>query len=103
MLLTPHFGQTWRDIRRRLTTRAQARGTNQRKPRSGTKASNPRCLQRFVRPRPDMCKAILDGIKPPIAADVKKLVMEWVASENTETLCRDPNIEPGQQPPKQAP
>src|SRR6266571_4010425 len=33
----------------RLTTRAQARGTNQREPRSGTEAAIPRCLQRFVR------------------------------------------------------
>jgi len=32
-----------------LTSRAQARGTNQRKPRSGTGTAIPRCLQRFVR------------------------------------------------------
>src|SRR5205814_7004992 len=30
-----------------LTTRAQARGTNQREPRSGTETAIPRCLQRF--------------------------------------------------------
>ncbi len=36
---------------RRLTIRAQARGTNQREPRSGTGCAIPRCLQRFVRPR----------------------------------------------------
>jgi integrase len=35
---------------RHLTSRAQARGTNQREPRSGTESANPRCLQRFVRP-----------------------------------------------------
>src|ERR1039458_1069631 len=34
---------------RRLTFRAQARGTNQREPRSGTGPAIPRCLQRFVR------------------------------------------------------
>ena len=33
-----------------LTSRAQARGTNQREPRSGTGPAIPRCLQRFVRP-----------------------------------------------------
>ena len=33
-----------------LTSRAQARGTNQREPRSGTGSAIPRCLQRFVRP-----------------------------------------------------
>jgi hypothetical protein len=32
----------------RLTSRAQARGTNQREPRSGTGTAIPRCLQRFV-------------------------------------------------------
>ena len=32
-----------------LTSRAQARGTNQREPRSGTGDAIPRCLQRFVR------------------------------------------------------
>ncbi len=31
-----------------LTSRAQARGTNQREPRSGTGTAIPRCLQRFV-------------------------------------------------------
>ncbi len=35
----------------RLTSRAQARGTNQRQPRSGTGPAIPRCLQRFVRRR----------------------------------------------------
>jgi hypothetical protein len=35
--------------RRGLTSRAQARGTNQREPRSGTGDAIPRCLQRFVR------------------------------------------------------
>src|ERR1019366_5101681 len=34
-----------------LTSRAQARGTNQREPRSGTESAIPRCLQRFVSPR----------------------------------------------------
>ena len=34
-----------------LTSRAQARGTNQREPRSGTGTAIPRCLQRFVRLR----------------------------------------------------
>ena len=32
-----------------LTSRAQARGTKQREPRSGTGTAIPRCLQRFVR------------------------------------------------------
>src|SRR6266480_655102 len=32
----------------RLTSRAQARGTNQREPRSGTESAIPRCLQRIV-------------------------------------------------------
>ena len=34
-----------------LTSRAQARGTKNREPRSGTGPAIPRCLQRFVRPR----------------------------------------------------
>jgi hypothetical protein len=34
-----------------LTSRAQARGANQREPRSGTEGAIPRCLQRFVRPQ----------------------------------------------------
>src|SRR5205085_2442010 len=34
-----------------LTNQAQARGTNQREPRSGTEGATPRCLQRFVRSR----------------------------------------------------
>src|SRR2546426_8248262 len=33
----------------RLTSRAQARGTKRREPRSGTEDAIPRCLQRFVR------------------------------------------------------
>jgi hypothetical protein len=33
----------------RLTSRAQARGTNQRQPRSGTGPAIPRCLERFIR------------------------------------------------------
>src|SRR5208283_55302 len=33
-----------------LTSRAQARGTNQREPRSGTGPAIPRCLQRFDTP-----------------------------------------------------
>ena len=38
----------------KLTSRAQARGTNQREPRSGTEGAIPRCLQRFVRWRHDL-------------------------------------------------
>jgi hypothetical protein len=38
-----------------LTSRAQARGTNQREPRSGTGDAIPRCLQRFVRPHRHHC------------------------------------------------
>ena len=32
-----------------MSSRVQARGTNQREPRSGTEAAIPRCLQLFVR------------------------------------------------------
>ena len=45
----PHFSRTMSHSG--LTSRAQARGTNQREPRSGTGRAIPRCLQRFVRPR----------------------------------------------------
>jgi len=34
-----------------LTSKAQARGTCQREPRSGTESAIPRCLQRIVRPQ----------------------------------------------------
>ena len=62
-----------------------------------------RCLQRLVRPRPSMCKAILDGIKPPLSKEVKELVMAWVDSENKDTTSQVPNTAREIQQPKQAP
>jgi hypothetical protein len=45
-----------------LTSRAQARGTRMREPRSGTESAIPRCLQRFVR-----LKLIYIHINPVVA------------------------------------
>jgi hypothetical protein len=50
-----------------------------------------------------MCKAILDGIKPPLTSDVKELVMMWVASESTTANGQAPNTEQDLQQQRQAP
>lgn len=70
---------------------------------SGTQERGTGSLERMVRHENEMRRAILNGIKPPISEDAKTMIMEWVASENKETIVQVQNTELDSQRLKQAP